>query len=89
MNDLIGFGDEDDEDRKAPAYSARDFHEHMTNATMTLHRTSPGFYCSIIRNMEKGCLQRNLLDLWKYDPARIANLTKKDIVHAVNTISIR
>lgn len=48
----------------------------------------PRFYCSILEGFELGCLQKSLLDLWKYNISVISNLSQKDIIDKINTTSI-
>uniref|UniRef100_A0A1B0CNT4 Putative conserved plasma membrane protein n=1 Tax=Lutzomyia longipalpis TaxID=7200 RepID=A0A1B0CNT4_LUTLO len=49
---------------------------------------SPSIYCPLINAIPLGCYQQNLLELWKFDREKIANLTKEDILFAVNTATV-
>lgn len=46
-------------------------------------------YCSIVKNMELGCLQQNLLDLWKFNETKMMNLTKAKIISDLNSTIFR
>ncbi|XP_062553950.1 patched domain-containing protein 3-like [Armigeres subalbatus] len=49
----------------------------------------PSFmYCPLINRLPVGCLERSILELWKYDRAVIANLTKEQIVEKLNNTKI-
>ena len=45
-----------------------------------------GIFCDIVDGLEEACYENNLLDLWGYDRRVISQLTKTDIINAVNTI---
>lgn len=42
-------------------------------------------YCNIVKNMDSDCYAESLLDLWKYDPDTIKNLTNAQIIHDINS----
>ncbi|XP_034247320.1 protein patched homolog 2-like isoform X2 [Thrips palmi] len=42
-------------------------------------------YCSIVKNMELGCLQQNLLDLWRFSETKMRNLTKAKMISDLNS----
>lgn len=42
-------------------------------------------YCMIINNLKQGCLQYNLIDIWKYDLKTIQSLTIDDVLLKINT----
>jgi hypothetical protein len=47
------------------------------------------FYCKFIQELERKCLERTILDLWKYDRATIEALSKEQIIHKLNTTTER
>jgi hypothetical protein len=47
------------------------------------------FYCKFIKELERKCLERTILDLWKYDRATIETLTKEEIINTLNTTTER
>uniref|UniRef100_A0A1B0D602 SSD domain-containing protein n=1 Tax=Phlebotomus papatasi TaxID=29031 RepID=A0A1B0D602_PHLPP len=49
---------------------------------------SPQIYCPLINALPLGCYQQNLLELWKFDREKIANLTREDILTTVNTVTV-
>ncbi|GAB0092699.1 NPC intracellular cholesterol transporter 1 homolog 1b-like [Sergentomyia squamirostris] len=69
-----------DETGKVPNKPTRKF-----NPSVDL---SPSIYCPLINAIPLGCYQHNLLELWKFDREKIANLTKEEILRAVNTASV-
>lgn len=49
----------------------------------------PSFmYCPLINRLPVGCLERSILELWKFDREVIANLTKEQIVDKLNSTKI-
>lgn len=49
---------------------------------------NPTIYCGIIENLPMGCLIENILEIWNFDQNIIKNLTKNDILDAINVINI-
>lgn len=49
---------------------------------------NPTVYCGIIENLPRGCLLENLLELWNFDEQIIGNLTKDDILNAIDSTAI-
>lgn len=49
---------------------------------------NPTIYCNIIENLPMGCLVENLLEIWNFDENVIGNLTKDDILNAINSTKI-
>lgn len=49
---------------------------------------NPIVYCGIIENLPMGCLVENLLEIWNFDANIIGNLTKDDILNAINVTTI-
>lgn len=49
---------------------------------------NPTIYCGIIENLPMGCLMQNILEIWNFDENIIANLTKEDIINALNVTTI-
>lgn len=49
---------------------------------------NPTVYCGIIENLQMGCLMENLLEIWNFDENIIGNLTKSDILDAINSTTI-
>ncbi|KAG4072065.1 hypothetical protein HA402_015564 [Bradysia odoriphaga] len=49
---------------------------------------NPTVYCGIIENLPNGCLLENLLEIWNFDEQIIGNLTKDDILNAINSTTI-
>lgn len=49
---------------------------------------NPTLYCGLIDNLPTGCLTKSLLEIWDFDENIIGNLTKGEIVNAINTITI-
>jgi hypothetical protein len=47
------------------------------------------FYCKFIKELERKCLERTILDLWKYDRATIEALSKEQIINQLNTTTER
>jgi hypothetical protein len=47
------------------------------------------FYCKFIKELERKCLERTILDIWKYDRATIEALTKEQIIYQLNTTTER
>lgn len=47
-------------------------------------RMNPALYCSFVEAMRKECYTKSILELWDYKKRKIANLTKDDIVNAIN-----
>ena len=43
-------------------------------------------YCDLIETLSDKCGEYSLLEIWKYDEARIRALSVQDIVDAVNTV---
>ena len=43
-------------------------------------------YCDLIETLTDKCGEYSLLEIWKYDEARIGALSAQDIVDAVNTV---
>ncbi|XP_057666401.1 protein patched homolog 1-like isoform X1 [Diorhabda carinulata] len=48
---------------------------------------NPMLYCSFIESMKKECYMKSILDLWNFKKVDIMNLTKQDIVNAINSES--
>lgn len=46
-------------------------------------------YCAILDNMKLGCIEWNIVDIWKYDPEKISELTNADIIEDINSVVIR
>ena len=59
--------------------------KHPFNPSVDL---DPKFYCSIINNLQTGCMHENLLELWKFDENKIDTLTTEDIVDKLNKTKI-
>lgn len=49
---------------------------------------NPTVYCGIIESLPMGCLMQNLLEIWRFDENIIGNLTKQDILNAINLTTI-
>lgn len=49
---------------------------------------NPAVYCGIIETMPNGCYLKNLLEIWNFDEQIIGNLTKDDILNAINVTTI-
>ena len=45
-----------------------------------------GVFCDIVDGLEEACFENNLLDLWDYQEDVIRNLSRQDILNAVNTL---
>lgn len=45
-------------------------------------------YCSIVDNLQRGCLVFSILDIWDFDSDLIKKQTKYDIIEKINTIKI-
>lgn len=45
-------------------------------------------YCNIINKLPLGCLQQNVLEMWKNDKTVISELSKENIVEALNKTTI-
>lgn len=45
-----------------------------------------GVFCDIVEDLPEACLENNLLDLWDFNEDTIKQLTKQDILNAVNTV---
>jgi Niemann-Pick C1 protein len=45
-------------------------------------------FCQIVDNLDLGCVQKNLLDLWEYDVDRIGRLTVDEILKKLNRTKI-
>ena len=43
-------------------------------------------YCDLIETLSDKCGEYSLLEIWKYDEARIRALSIQDIIDAVNTV---
>lgn len=57
--------------------------ENGTDPSMTM---PSALYCSFVETMMKTeCYTKSILELWDFDMDQIANLTKDDIVNAINT----
>lgn len=46
---------------------------------------SPFIFCAIVESLPVGCMIQNLLEIWNFDEDTIENLTKQDILNALNT----
>ena len=44
-------------------------------------------YCDLVTTLEDKCGEYSLLEIWNYDEDRIRELTEKDIIDAVNTLT--
>lgn len=49
--------------------------------------STPELYCTFVEGIKKECYTKSILDLWEYDKNIIMNLTKEDIIAAVNSDS--
>lgn len=45
-------------------------------------------YCMIVNSLPRGCMTQNMLELWKFDTDRIANLSVNDVLNALATTTI-
>lgn len=45
-------------------------------------------YCMIVNSLPRGCMTQNILELWKFNAERIANLTVDDVLSALATTTI-
>lgn len=45
----------------------------------------PEFYCSLISDLPLGCMQENMLELFKFDVAKLENMDKNDIIDLINS----
>lgn len=45
--------------------------------------------CSVVNNLPLGCLQNNIVDLWKYNSTIVRGLTEEDILMWVNNVKLR
>ena len=52
-------------------------------------RLPSSLHCMLVEGMERPCWEASLLELWKFEEDRIANLTAEDVLRAVNTVSNR
>lgn len=46
-------------------------------------------YCAIVENMQLGCFEMNVADIWKFNEDQIGNLTEEDIRDAINSVHVR
>lgn len=47
-------------------------------------------YCSIMKTIfEEGCLQDNILEIWKFDEKKLKSLTKQDIIDKIQSTTVR
>ncbi len=74
--DYADTADEDQEDEDIPV-SVED---------RLIEGLPPDIYCDLIATLKERCGEYSPLDLWKYDEARIRNLTKGEIVEAFNSV---
>lgn len=56
--------------------------ENRTDPSMTM---PSALYCSFVETMKTECYTKSILELWDFDMEKISNLTKDDIVNAINT----
>lgn len=56
------------------------FYVKLTNFNAT------GIFCDIVDSLEEACLENNILDIWDYNEEAINELTKEDIVSAINSV---
>lgn len=46
-------------------------------------------YCNMLEKLiEFGCLQNNILEIWKFSDRRLQNITKDDILHRLNITTV-
>lgn len=45
--------------------------------------------CSVVNNLPLGCLQNNIVDLWKYNSTIVRELTEDEILMWVNNVKLR
>ncbi|GBP37965.1 NPC intracellular cholesterol transporter 1 [Eumeta japonica] len=45
-------------------------------------------YCTFLEHFPLHCLEDNILDIWKYDPNQIRNLSQSDVITQVNDLSV-
>lgn len=70
----------------------------LSNLANTLHRMkrterpfnpsvdiAPFIFCAIVESLPMGCMIQNILELWNFDEDTIKQLTKEDILYALNT----
>lgn len=57
-------------------------YENGTDPSMTM---PSALYCSFVETMKTECYTKSILELWDFDMDKITNLTKDDIVNAINT----
>ncbi|XP_028144181.2 protein patched homolog 1 isoform X1 [Diabrotica virgifera virgifera] len=48
---------------------------------------NPALYCSFVESMKKECYVKSILDLWGFKKKTIMELTKEDIINAINVES--
>ncbi|XP_026471686.1 protein patched homolog 2-like [Ctenocephalides felis] len=59
---------------------------NTSNIIPDLSATLPiGLYCMIVNSLKLGCLQYNVVDMWKYDLKTIKSLTLDDVLNKLNT----
>lgn len=59
---------------------------NTSNIIPDLSATLPiGLYCMIGNSLKLGCLQYNVVDMWKYDLKTIKSLTLDDVLNKLNT----
>lgn len=48
----------------------------------------PEFYCSLIETLPMGCMQENILELWKFDMNLLDSMNKSDIIDLINSTKL-
>jgi hypothetical protein len=46
-------------------------------------------YCRIINKLDSACMERSVLELWKFSQQKIYNLTEEKIIKALNRTTVR
>lgn len=88
----------DDDQSRAKRGTKNASNKVLSDLAITLHRMkrthrpfnpsvdiAPFIFCAVVESLPIGCMIQNILELWDFDEDTIKQLTKQDILNALNT----
>lgn len=94
-----GSNADNNNDQERKRRSAGDSNKLLSSLAKSLHRmkrtgrpfepsvdTPPFIFCAVVESLPMGCMIQNILELWDFNEHTIANLSKQDILNALNTM---